>query len=82
MANIQNRLPCNVHGCFYVDAQCINHVWCQHCASANFAYDEQQAAYYICKQPENAQELAQCLRAVAECPVEAIGTDGDLNPSV
>ena len=32
----------------------------------------------ICfKQPENDEELAQCYEAMENCPVEAIGDDGD-----
>ena len=78
MAHLQDRLPQNVPGRFYVDAQCINHVWCEECAPANFAYDDEQAIYYVRKQPENPEELVQCLQAAAECPVAAIGTDGDV----
>ena len=81
MANLQDRLPQNVPGRFYVDNRCLDHAWCQEaCAPANFARDDEHGMWYVCKQPENAEELAQCLRAQAECPVEAIGSDGEAAP--
>ena len=80
MANLQDRLPQNVPGRFYVDHQCLDHGWCQHCAPANFARSDESGCYYVCKQPETAEELAQCLRAQAECPMEAIGSDGESTP--
>ena len=82
MAHLQDRLPQNVPGRFYVDSQCLDHAWCQEaCAPANFARDAKQGVFYVCKQPENAEELAQCLRAVAGCPMAAIGTDGEDLPA-
>ena len=32
---------------------------------------------FVFKQPENAEELAQCREAMEGCPVEAIGEDGE-----
>ena len=77
MADRNNKNPKNVLGKFYVDNQCLTHAMCQHLAPHNFAYDEENGCYYVCKQPETDQELAQCLEAIACCPMAAIGRDGD-----
>ena len=76
MADPKQRTPKNVPGKFYVDNQCLTHAMCQHLAPKNFAYDEESGYYYVCKQPATPEELAQCLEAVAACPMAAIGTDG------
>ena len=77
MPDRNQRTPKNVPGKFYVDTNCLTHVMCQHLAPRNFAYDEENGYYYVCKQPETHEELAQCLEAVACCPMAAIGTDGE-----
>ena len=77
MPDRNQRALKNVPGKFYVDNQCLFHAMCQHLAPSNFAYDEVNGTYYVCKQPETPEELAQCLEAVDACPMAAIGTDGD-----
>ena len=44
-------------------------------AVAPAADDEDHDICY--KQPENEEELEQCYEAMENCPVEAIGDDGD-----
>ena len=75
MADLNKRAVKNVPGRFYVDDQCLTHAMCAHLAPKNFAYDEERGCYYVCKQPDTPEELAQCLEAVAACPMIAIGTD-------
>src|SRR4051812_39977263 len=77
MADRSHKTPRNVPGKFYVDNQCLMHSTCEHFAPLNFAYDEENSCYYVCKQPETDRELAQCLEAIAGCPMAAIGSDGD-----
>lgn len=77
MPDRNQKTPKNVAGKFYVDRQCLTHAMCQHLAPRNFAYDEESGCYYVCKQPETSEELAQCSEAVAACPMAAIGTDGE-----
>jgi ferredoxin len=76
MPDRNQRTPKNVPGKFYVDCQCLTHAMCQHLAPRNFSYDAADGSYYVCKQPETPEELAQCMEAVAACPMAAIGTDG------
>ncbi len=46
-------------------------------ASNNFAANDDEGFSYVVKQPENDEEEAQCQEALEECPVEAIGDDGE-----
>ena len=77
MADRNQRTSKNVPGKFYVDNCCLTHEMCHHLAPRNFAYDKESGCFYVCKQPETPEELAQCMEAVASCPMCAIGTDGD-----
>ena len=77
MACFKHRLPSNVPGRFYVDDMCLDHDLCSCIAPKNFRRDHEQANFYVFKQPETPEELAQCLDAVEGCPVCAIGCDGD-----
>jgi ferredoxin len=78
MADPNQRTPKNVSGKFYVDNTCLAHALCRHLAPKNFAYDEETGCFYVCKQPDTPEELAQCLEAKAGCPMAAIGNDGTL----
>ena len=77
MADAANKYPENVTGKFYVDDQCIDCDLCRETAPANFTRAEDEGYSYVFKQPENAEEIAQCREAMEGCPVEAIGEDGD-----
>jgi ferredoxin len=77
MANCKQRNPKNGLGKFYVDNNCLDHACCEQLAPKNFARDNESGCYYVCKQPETKEELAQCMQAVESCPMAAIGTDGD-----
>jgi ferredoxin len=77
MPDRDQRTPKNVPGKFYVDCRCLDHALCQQLAPNNFARDDEQGWYYVCKQPETSEELAQCKQAVESCPMAAIGTDGE-----
>jgi len=50
---------------------------CRTTAPNNFKANEDEGYSYVYKQPENAEEAAQCEEAKSSCPVEAIGDDGD-----
>ena len=62
MADPKQRTAKNVPGKFYVDNQCLTHAMCQHLAPKNFAYDEENRCYYVCKQPATPQEVASVWR--------------------
>lgn len=77
MANKDDRLPENAPGAWYVDSSCIDCDVCRTTAQNNFASNEDEGRSYVSKQPEGAEEVAQCEEAMAGCPVEAIGNDGN-----
>lgn len=76
MADRNRRLPENVPGRFYVDANCIEFCACCESAPNNFRRNVKEERYYVFKQPENSEEEQLCLDAVEGCAVEAIGNDG------
>ena len=78
MADVINKYPENVPGKYYVDDQCIDCDRCRQTAPKNFTRDEESGHSYVFRQPQTAEEEAQCAQALRECPVEAIGDDGEL----
>lgn len=76
MALINDKLPDNVPGKFYVDRQCIDCDVCRDTSPENFTRNDENGYSYVYKQPEDEAELARCREAVDACPVEAIGDDG------
>ena len=77
MADPRDKLPENAGGRYYVDAQCIDCDVCRVTAPGNFQRSEDRGYSYVSRQPESAEEEAQCQEAKDSCPVEAIGTDGE-----
>jgi ferredoxin len=75
MANQDDRIPENTAGKWYVDTSCIDCDVCRTTAPNNFKANEDEGYSFVYKQPENAEEQAQCEEAKASCPVEAIGDD-------
>jgi glyoxylase-like metal-dependent hydrolase (beta-lactamase superfamily II)/ferredoxin len=72
MAQIQERLPQNVAGEFYVDASCIDCDACRQIAPASFReYDGKSAVYH---QPQNPGEVHRAFMALVACPTASIGT--------
>jgi len=77
MADIDDKLSDNVPGKWYVDSNCIDCDVCRETAPNNFEANEDDGFSFVCKQPENEEEEAQCREALESCPVEAIGDDGE-----
>ena len=77
MADRTLKLPENVPGRFFVDATCIDCELCRETAPANFARADKGRRSFVSHQPEGPAEEAACLSALEECPVEAIGLDGE-----
>tara|TARA_R110002073_G_scaffold88116_6_gene209156 strand:- start:488 stop:730 length:243 start_codon:yes stop_codon:yes gene_type:complete len=76
MAEVEDKWEDNTPGKFYVDKECILCSVCEDVAPSNFKVSE-EGEYDICfKQPDGEEELSQCYTALAECPVDAIGDDG------
>jgi ferredoxin len=76
MADAKDRLAENVPGLWYVDSQCIDCDVCRVTAPGNFQRSDERGYSYVFRQPESAEESAQCQEAMDSCPVEAIGNDG------
>lgn len=77
MADKSRKFPDNVPGKFYVDEDCIVCGACVDAAPNNFKESADGDHDYVYKQPENETELQQCRDAMAECPVDCIGEDGE-----
>jgi ferredoxin len=75
-SNTQKVLE-NVAGRYYVDVTCIDCDLCRETAPANFARNNEQGYSYVVHQPVDAEQERACLAALEECPVEAIGNDGE-----
>ncbi len=75
MADRKDKVPENIPGPYYVDTTCIECASCADVAPENFTQGEEY--YYVYKQPKNDQEHENCQQALEECPVDAIGNDGD-----
>ncbi|NCO56592.1 MAG: ferredoxin [Nitrospirae bacterium CG18_big_fil_WC_8_21_14_2_50_70_55] len=77
MASVAERHSQNVTGRFYVDSECIDCDSCREIAPAFFGRDDAGEHSYVLKQPTTSAEIALCGEAMAECPAEAIGDDGE-----
>jgi ferredoxin len=77
MADKAQKVPENVPGRFYVDVTCIDCDLCRETAPANFVRQDDDGYSFVFHQPDDPAEEAACLAALEECPVEAIGLDGD-----
>ena len=77
MADINERYEDNVKGKFYCDKSCIFCALCHSLAPDNFVESEDGSHDYVYKQPETDEEREACEDAMAQCPVNAIGNDGE-----
>jgi len=76
MADKQDKWEDNVPGAFYVDKECILCSLCVDIAPNNFKESEEGDHDVVYKQPENDEEREACAEALSQCPVDAIGDDG------
>jgi ferredoxin len=77
MADFMNRTPLNVPGKYYVDFDCICCGICTLTAPLNFLVNQNDEYGYVIKQPENKDEIQAVEKAIQNCPVDAIGNDGE-----
>jgi ferredoxin len=77
MADPNDKVPGQAPGSYYVDSQCIDCDLCRETAPANFTRNEEAGFSYVFKQPESEDEATLCKDALDNCPVEAIGKDGE-----
>jgi glyoxylase-like metal-dependent hydrolase (beta-lactamase superfamily II) len=72
MANVQQRLPENVPGDFFIDATCIDCDTCSQLAPAVFRDHGEQCSVY--HQPETEADIRLAMMALVACPTGSIGT--------
>ena len=77
MADKDYKQPENVTGRYYVDEECIDCDLCREEAPQNFTRENDGGYSYVFKQPENEEEEEMCKQVMDNCPVEAIGNDGN-----
>lgn len=77
MADKTQKWEDNVPGRFYVDKECILCSLCTDIAPDNFKESEDGDHDFVHQQPRTPEELEKCLDALKQCPVDAIGQDGD-----
>jgi ferredoxin len=77
MADKLQRWEDNVAGRWYVDKTCILCSLCSDLAPKNFRESKDADHDVVYKQPATDEEFAQSEQAKLQCPVEAIGNDGD-----
>jgi glyoxylase-like metal-dependent hydrolase (beta-lactamase superfamily II)/ferredoxin len=73
MARIEDRLPENASGEFYVDQSCIDCATCRVVAPATFGALARDLAY-VHRQPESEPERGRAMMALVACPTASIGT--------
>jgi len=76
MADVNEKYDDNVPGPFYVDKQCILCHLCSDLAPDHFKESEDGDHDFVWNQPETDEQIAACIEAMEQCPVEAIGSDG------
>ena len=72
MANLQQRLPENIPGDFFVDATCIDCDTCSQLAPGIFRDHGDQCSVY--RQPESGDDVKRAMMALVSCPTGSIGT--------
>jgi len=72
VASLQQRLPENVPGDFFVDSTCIDCDTCSQLAPEIFHDHGEQCSVY--HQPETAAETERAMMALVSCPTGSIGT--------
>jgi len=73
MPNLEDRLPQNVPGCFYVDSSCIDCDLCRGNAPDFFRRDDDIGYSIVFRQPVREAEIQLCVEALESCPTESIG---------
>ncbi|MFB3905067.1 MAG: ferredoxin [Acidobacteriota bacterium] len=75
MADRHRKHPENEPGRYYVDESCIASKFCVASAARNFVMVGDHAV--VIRQPDSAEEEVEVQKALAGCPVNAIGDDGE-----
>lgn len=79
MANIEERVPEDAAGDFFVDSTCIDCDTCRQVAPVVFAEGDGYA--FVRRQPETASDRRSALHALVSCPTGSIGSQGGDRPA-
>ena len=77
MANKAAKFKENIPGKYYVDDSCIACDACCVEAPRFFAMNDYEGHAYVKLQPLTPEDFQEAENALAACPVEAIGSDGE-----
>ncbi|MBN2737343.1 MAG: ferredoxin [Spirochaetales bacterium] len=77
MADFSKQSNLNAPGKYYVDLNCICCGICTLFAPLNLSINTNLERGYIQKQAETTEESEAIIKAMRNCPVNAIGDDGD-----
>ena len=77
MADRDARFGDNAQGKFYVDENCIDCDLCREIAPSSFTRNDDEGHSFVYAQPTTPEDMALCREALDDCPVEAIGDDGE-----
>ena len=77
MADLIDKNPLNVSGKYYNDMTCIDCDLCREIAPQVFKRDDDEGLTYVWKQPVTKEEHTLAEEALASCPTETIGDDGE-----
>ena len=77
MADKDSKNSKNVAGAYYIDSNCIGCGQCVGIADEFFTENLDEGNCYVKCQPTSADDIALCEKALCNCPVEAIGNDGE-----
>ena len=75
MAQLNERLPQNVPGPFYVDSTCIDCDMCRTTAPEFFRRDDDIGMSVVYRQPVTPSEF-ELAKVAMECPTDSIGNNG------
>jgi glyoxylase-like metal-dependent hydrolase (beta-lactamase superfamily II)/ferredoxin len=84
VAQVENRLPQNAEGNFFVDRSCIDCDTCRTLAPTVFVRSDEDQQSFVTRQPSGGGDERVALMALVACPVGAIGTTAktDVAPGV
>ena len=77
MAQKSAKFADNASGKYYVDDQCIACDACVVEAPKFFVMNDNDGHAYVKLQPTTPEDIKDCENAMAACPVESIGNDGE-----
>lgn len=76
MNNVELSSPLACPGKYYVNCHCLDHDVCGQTAPTIFGRDEENAVWYVKKQPSTIEEVSSTQEALEACPMEAIKSNG------